>query len=240
MSLKNVKGIKQESRNIVFGFVRRVQESMPKDIVYYTIPKLIIYWCLLYFHQQDTFDPQNCSTNFELSMDNTLVTNIKKSGRGASAYLSEKVKNGAVHRWRFQVFPLSKKAMTIGVWKTKYPISTTSSYFITRGFCKSYGWIITGNKLSKGDVNELTINNKRKRYGKRICVGGDIIDMILDLDRKELRYMRNEEDYGVAFENIEDTEYVAAIDMSGEQDLIQIISYQHYPSNKKKKTNQTQ
>ena len=50
--------------------------------------------------------------------------------------------------------------------------------------------------------------------------------MILDLDKQELRYIRNGEDYGIAFENVEDTEYVAAIDMYGGEDSIQIISYQ--------------
>ena len=219
MSLEDVKGVKQESKDIVFGFVRRVQETMPDDNVYYIIPTLIIHWCILYFHEQETFDPDNCCQYFKLSMDNTLVTNKWKC-RGGSAYLSERVKEKGIHKWRFQVFPLSKWTMTIGVWKTKYPINTGSTYFIFTGDTKSYGWIITTKKITAGD------DISKKMYGKEKCVKGDIIDMILDLDKKELRYIRNGEDYGVAFENIEDTEYIAAIDMYGGEDSIQIMSYQ--------------
>ena len=115
--------------------------------------------------------------------------------------------------------------MTIGVWKTKYPITSTKSYFMSRGAFKSYGWVITTQQFTYGDTRQTV-----KEYGKEKCVKGDIIDMILDKDRKQLRYIRNGEDYGIAFEFIEDTEYIAAIDMYSENDAIQIVSYQRLKS----------
>merc|ERR1712039_294224 len=47
-------------------------------------------------------------------------------------------------------------------------------------------------------------------YGPH-CKGGDIVEMILDLEQRTLRYKVNDSDNGVAFENIEKTEYKAAI-----------------------------
>ena len=53
--------------------------------------------------------------------------------------------------------------------------------------------------------------------------GGDIIDMILDLDKLQLSYKVNDTDLGVAFSKIEPTSYRACIDICSEDDSVQII-----------------
>ena len=51
--------------------------------------------------------------------------------------------------------------------------------------------------------------NKLKKYGNE-CKINDIITMILDLNNLTLSYKINDKDYGIAFADIENTEYRAA------------------------------
>ena len=47
------------------------------------------------------------------------------------------------------------------------------------------------------------------------CVEGDIIEMELDLNNLTIKYIINGKDYGIAFNNIENCNYRAAVTIDG-------------------------
>ena len=214
-SLEDVKFIDARTKDCVYGFMREAQKSLPDDNIYYTIPTLVIHWCLLYFHVQECFDPDLVHKTYSLQQDNSLLTK-KYSTNNSSAYLSKKVNKG-VHCWRFELMNVDPDlyTITIGVWKTRHEIDTSKGILTNR---EVYGWVCTddGDEPSLIDCDE---------YGEKSCQKGDIIDMILDLNKFELRYCVNDKDYGVAYEGIEQTEYRVVVDMFNEDDSIKLISY---------------
>ena len=63
----------------VFGYIRYIQrEFFPKNDSnpYYTIPELIIFLCLSYYHAADYFDEAHCASNIELSNNNKTITRV--------------------------------------------------------------------------------------------------------------------------------------------------------------------
>ena len=47
--VEELRKIDQSSKDSVYGYLRRIQSTFPSDNVYYNIPSLVFYWCLLYF-----------------------------------------------------------------------------------------------------------------------------------------------------------------------------------------------
>ena len=86
-----------------------------------------------------------------------------------------------------------------------------------------YGWRTNNQQKTPG--------RSMDKYGKRKCVPGDIIDMILDLQNNTLRYMVNDEDFGIAFKDIERTEYTTFVYMNWPRDSVELVSYQQIPHN---------
>ena len=118
--------------------------------------------------------------------------------------LSKIVQKG-VHKWCFQLFKCHRRGftITIGVWKTKYAVVTNQALYSSIHKSKCYGYITTFAEATHGD-------GMNAQHGEK-CKEGDIVDMILDLERLEIRYSVNDKDLGVAFKEIEQTEYRAAV-----------------------------
>ena len=105
--------------------------------------------------------------------------------------------------------------MTIGVINAK--VEFTSSVRVDSiEQNQGYGWI----------VNFHTIVPDWIDYGKRHCVSADIIDMILNLKDKTIRFMVNDEDWGIAWKSIGQTSYKAVFSANEKHDSIEFISYQ--------------
>ena len=224
-ALEEVKQINQRTKDLVYGYTAKVQNSFPSDIVFYTIPKSIIHWILLYFYIGDEFDEENMHSTYTLNDDKSAVTKNQSSNSG-SLFLTRKARFG-VHSWIFKLIKVdgSLFSMTIGIWKTKYQIDTRYAVRSRMYNGKVYGWMLMD------DAQTYLINDAKYEFGltgdyAKSCGEGDIVEMILDLDKLQLRYKVNGNNYGIAFENIEQTEYIAAVSMFKETDCIQLIAYQ--------------
>ena len=84
---------------------------------------------------------------------------------------------------------------------------------------KAYGYKVCSGMLTKGD------GSKMRRYTERQFEDGDIIEMILDLNKKQLSFTCNAEDYGVAFDNIEDTSYRGCVSFYDCDYSIELLEY---------------
>ena len=98
--LERVKFIDDNTKIIVNGYINRVQKMLTSDNVYFTIPSLVIYWCLLYFYIPEKFDGDDTAQSYALSMDDMMITKIKPDY--GTAYLSKIVDVG-VHEWTFKL-----------------------------------------------------------------------------------------------------------------------------------------
>ena len=216
-SLEHVKIIDQDSKDCVNGYVRELQELFPSDAIYYTIPPLIIHWILLYFYIWEKFDADNCCSNFKIcnQLQNKTVT--KTSSNPGAAYLTNIIKSG-VHFWKFKLIRLNKSgwSITIGVWRNNHSkiINKLMSSFECRR--KVYGWRVNYNLLC--DIKTFS--------GIARCYQGDTVEMLLDLNQKELKYSKNNGKMFTAYTNIEDTSYTAVVCAYCMTDCIQLISYE--------------
>ena len=200
-SLEDVKFIDQRTKDVIFGYIKDVQQLFPKDNSYYIIPKLVIYWCLLYYYQNEQFDPTQCSAKIKLSDNNTIAT---QSSRGPMMVLLTSKHKTGIHEWKFKLLHKTDYTAIIGVYKTKYD-ADLDQHLAHAGKGKGYG-LDVDTYLTDGTTGYTS----DKIYGEK-CVTGDVITMILDLEALQLKYCINGKDYGTAFKDIECTEYRACV-----------------------------
>ena len=227
-SLEDVKKVDQRSTYCVFGYIRRMQSLFPSENIYYTIPALVIHWCLLYYFVDEQFGEDNLGMGYKLSKNNKIMKLIKN--KFGAVYLRHTVKTG-IHRWKFKILKVNDHHyyMSIGIFKTKNKVKAGCRVDKFRAD-DGYGWIINCQRTTtiKGsrDAGRGRRMPRRARYGIRDCITGDIIEMILDLNQGNLSYVVNGEDWGVAFANIEITSYRAAVSANRTDDGMELISYQ--------------
>lgn len=218
-SLEDVKFINQEDLDCINGFIKQCQQLLPSDSVYYTIPSLVIHWILLYFSLGDEFDQHHKS--FKLTQNNRIA---ETKDNANSIVLSSKRVNSGIHRWKIHLIKQSTKNLNwkrvLGIWKTSHSIpahmNTNVAYEHYPG--QLYGWIINANLKTNGDKRNFM------QYAKRECVTGDIIEIILDLNQQTLSFICNGKDVGVAFDNVDKTEYRMFYCTVSRGDKIKLIS----------------
>ena len=220
-TLVAMKIMDQQTKDIVHGYTRCVQDSFPDDSIFYTISEIIIHWILLYVHPHDIFDAKNTHCTYKLSQDKLAVTKEEYSNEGC-CYLTRRAEKG-IHTWQFRLTQVDPDlySVTIGVYKTTYALDPSDAVRTAPGKYV-YGWMLCDDEETYlvGDGQKAENEN----YAKS-CQQGDIVEMILNLNESNFRYKVNGEDYGIAFDNIEETEYVATVSMYEENDTIEIMSY---------------
>ena len=111
-----------------------------------------------------------------------------------------------VYEWKFKINTTGQPpSMIIGVWRIQDGKSPPTELYFTNGYEQGYGYYLNGEKLSI-----TTGACTGEQYGKK-CEAGDIVHMSLDLNKMELSYKVNDVDYGVAYDNIKESKYRAAV-----------------------------
>ena len=219
--------IDQKTQDCVHGYIKICQKLLPDDNIYYNIPELVIHWILLFYFIGEEFDTERSHKEYIISDDNRIMRCRKDENVTyliyGMAYLKNAVSEG-IHKWTFKCLNVNNDDWfdAIGVWKTK--ATSMDEHIRVDDFDdnQGYGWTFNYQEIT----TVAGSFSRHIRYGKRKCLTGDIIDMILDLEKLEIRFIVNEEDWGVAFQNIEKTEYKAVVSANIELDAIELISYQ--------------
>ena len=215
LTLEDIKKIDQESKDVIYGYVKGIQKLFPADIVYFTIPTLVIHWVLLYHYIGDQIDDSKLSEQYALSCENTVIT--VQTGRISDFVPFQKVVENGIHQWKFKILKVNEDRlfMTLGIAKANIEIYCDRvDNFKERD---GYGWMMNCNTLT---------NWTSYTKGNKVCVSGDIIGMILNLNAMTLSYIVNDEDWGVAYDDIEQTAYRAVVSANCKGDAIQFISYE--------------
>ena len=156
-------------------------------------------------------------------IDNLSITMKKYTGFEQSAYCTKSISSGR-HKWKFRFDSIKPSNWNyIGIWKISNGDPPLTGSFLN---LPHSGYAFCGPQQCLNDP-ELPRSNGQT-YGEKACVSGDIIEMILDLDNYKLSYIINEKDQGIAFENVEPTEYKVAVTLYEYDDKISLISYQAF------------
>ncbi len=144
-----------------------------------------------------------------------------KIERGNSAFLSNVVDCG-VHRWRFRTDLrfCTWWSSTIGIWKCSNGSNPPKNDIFTLGENQGYGF-----NLSEGTLVD-TVTGKVSsvspvHYGQR-CIGVNVVEMVLDLDELELKFIINGRDYGKAF-TVDKGSYRTAVNLSRIRDSVELM-----------------
>ena len=199
---------------------------------FYTIPDLIIYICLAFYYELAEWDIKYKSKGLQIK--NTIITTTSYSYQ--TACLSTICNGQYNYYWKFMIEQTIDKVHTdpwnnlFGIWKINKQITNinelTDACFTDENG-SGYAFISSVAKLTDASVEgDYCINGETDgeltKYAQP-CVAGDIIEMYLDLKQLTLSYKINGKDYGIAFKDIEQTEYRAAIWVGGEGSAIKLL-----------------
>ena len=111
----------------------------------------------------------------------------------------------------------------IGVWKTnksKKEYELCKTYFTPNIRDDGYGWLGSCQRLTGPKTPGCYLN--KKNYGKKL-ENGDIVEMILDLNKREIHWAINDKHYPIAYQNIEQCEYKAAVMLASRENKIKLL-----------------
>ena len=179
---------------LISGYIREF-ETISKTL----IPKEINAICLMYY-QFEQWDADCIHEDYEIN-ENIL---IKKKSSMTTAFLSNIMDKGK-HHWRFQIETPDGEAIDIGIFKEECDSKRCIDSYPGKQANEAYMFSTSGHVNTYNEANAWY-----KQYGKK-CKSGDIIDMVLDFDDLSLSFSINDKSYGKAHENIEITQYRAAV-----------------------------
>ena len=183
--------IKQRDKSSVNGYIREIEEkSFSNDSFYKIIPMIINYLCMKYYHEsRDEFDPELHGTDMKVT--DKEVSNMKDCYR--SAFLSNIVSKG-IHKWKFQ----SIAGQFIGICNdsVRNEWKYLNDWYYCNTASSSYGLFLKTGQLRGGKKGLY----HREKYCPPRSSCGDVIEMCLDLNRMELKFVINDKDYGKAFD----------------------------------------
>ena len=211
--------VKKKDKSTVDGYIRDVEVKLFANHSFYTaIPSVINHLCSKYYHEsKDRFHPTFCSEMMEIT--NNCVTSTRCS---ASAFLSNAISTG-IHHWRFKIklrgFSYLFQTVFIGIISDSFNLENLNALYQYQ-FHQSFGLnVVDGERAGFCDIIH-------EEYCPG-CKDNDIVDMILDLSQRELKYIINDKDYETAFDMIPEGRYRAGISMfTHSGNSVELISYQ--------------
>ena len=183
----------------VYGYAHGIHLSK-------TVPNVIIDIILCFYYLNDEWDKNKVGLQFPT--DTCVQLGPVNSYQCGAAFLSKTISQG-IASWTFRIVKMCNE-VNIGVAKTSFAHHHRGSSRFFNNNNDSYVW----RASKKGMLMDPARRGPHdlRQYGKT-CVDGDIVDMILNMEERTLSFKINDTDYGVAFSDIEKTEYKAAVFM---------------------------
>eukprot|EP01084_Bolivina_argentea_P076332 138337_1 len=159
-----------------------------------------------------------CTHPYNLNGNKKIITKNNHS-RNKIAMVNNESRNGGIYRWKFKIRSAFGPTI-IGVWNTNYKIDIYTGLWSAEAEGKSYSLMINDGYLIGGYMSN-------REYGIN-CRQGDIICMILDLNKCVIEYIINNKRCGIAFRNIPKNKYKAVVEMWGKGDCIELLSHSYF------------
>ena len=184
------------SKLIINGYIRNIHTLFILDnvVLFDNIPRLIISLCSSYYYDGEYFEKRKSAKHINMT-DNkrTVYTNYSFAW---SVYGALKIPStiNFIFKWTILVNKCSKNCFRFGICSE----NAENTKFFNDNNCISYVYDGGDGKIYS---NKQLLANWKK-YGKRLNGMGDKIQIILNLKRKEISFIINNTNYGVAFKNI--------------------------------------
>ena len=201
----------QRDQDIVFGFINRSQKLFPyQQNPYYTIPALVGYTILPYYSAIEYFTDHG----------NEMMLNEERNSckyfgaiNANTVYGAFKIHNKADYNkliWNFAMYiPQSRTIAAIGI--SSGDKNNTNSTFVCSGSNVIYAWQCYLQRATIYYSNDGYLDSKS--YGEKFTFRDTKVGMEIDIKNKTLRYYLNDEDQGIALDDIDfkEKEYYLAI-----------------------------
>lgn len=203
MAFNYKKKISQQTKCIVDSFINEQHKLLSKKhSLFHNIPSRINFLCSCYSSETDSWDINCIDEYFEIdgifmkTRDNHTDIDDRWKFHDIDIFLSHIVKFG-IYSWKFKIHQIPRYC-DIGIWKINFDDKPNISYSFD-----------ATRKALVDPTNVDQILDCKSELG--VCQKGDIITMTLNLNNNTLTFMINDKDYGLVHQNIEHTEYKAAI-----------------------------
>ena len=213
-STKLVDKIRESRQLTVYGYIRELEKSLSMSI-----PKEVILIFIIFYGNCRQWDPEWISPRQKLDQQSQIVTHVTNSCV-ASSFCEPIIEAKPIrHSWKFQIISVKGGGlMVIGIWKLKEGIEPPTNSYFAKGKRRGYAFDVRGPRLSDSRDGAVT---HTLPYGVR-CDTNDIIEMIVDLENKELSFLINGKAYGKAHD-IELDRYRAAVWMFKAGDAVKLL-----------------
>ena len=208
LSIVSNKHISQKAVYLTFGYIRPIELLLSNrhyNIISLDI-KIII--ALFYDVKEGWFKGGK-----HMTINGAIVTHNKDAWQ--TTYGIQEVSNGK-HEWKIKVHNCRNNWMCIG-------ISANTNHLNSYIQCKDGTYVLWGydSTLYAKGISNKTYANGAAEYGN-----GDTITVHLDLDKSEMSFSKNGNNYGIAFKNIAKTQkYRLAIGTYWTATKFEMISY---------------
>lgn len=137
-----------------------------------------------------------------------------------TVYLSNITELEEVHKWKFKLIKVMENknaCIDIGIIEYSEDLNMTDSYFSMCHEHQSYAFsALDGILLDEDGSGSIWRDSP---YGQKPeAKEGDVVEMILNSKNMTLRYIVNDNDYGVAF-NVVEEKYVAVVTISASTEI---------------------
>ena len=199
--------IPQRNKDLAFGYVKSCEKENKSNI-----PSMIKYLCLIYLNQnKDTFDANNTHKMITIDGDKIKSNTVKLQ----TSYMKNIISSG-IHIWKFKCIS-TKTSTWIGI--TKCMKLKKNMLYLDYDKTDQIGYAFS----SYGMIDYEPHCREPYMSG---WVDGDIIEMKVDFNTRELSCKVNDQDRSKTF-YINDDKYKAAITLHGFDVSFELLCYQH-------------
>ena len=220
MNLKKYSIIDDETKHLINGYIRNIQQTLSRLNNFYVI-NINQICALYYFIQYDKWNMKWKTKQWQISGD-TISTPSTGFFGWQSIFLTNIVHQGQ-HDWKFKIKE-DNDTIIIGIWNMQNdPMNLVVADFDYLGKTESTAYAFDVDRA------ELNIHDARNQWTGRnsygvACKKGSIIEMHLDLDNLQLSFTIDNKYYGKAFD-IKKAKYIACISCYSNDNILQLLSY---------------
>ena len=221
---EKIKNTDQRTLDIVNGYIRRKQSLLSyQQNPFYLIPPLVIHLILAYFFDGEFF--ANNPNGYDISTDKKTITKTKRI-KGPSIYGNIIIPStgSGIHLWTFKMLKV-KTSISFGITSDIHlkakNVQTKKFWKIKDKHIYNYAAVYSGHRGSKGMMEY--------KYKNFACIDDqDVVEMKLNLSKKELVFSINDKNLGPAYTKLavgKSVKYRMSVDMMHEKSAMELMDF---------------
>ncbi len=218
-ALRDLKQVDSQTTKLVYGFCRGIHDLFSSHNVYYLLQPTIVDICIAFYWGYEWCEDKSLFESDLFKIEGDIVTKLKSTN--GNIFLDNVMSSG-VHTYSFRFIGDKHLVFDDGIIgitpdnKASNVVLHGTPFILTKE-ANSYGFGTA--ECTKAGIKDW---GSPDSYGKE-SKGGDIIEMIVDLDNMTLRYTINGEDQGIAHKDLDPNTYRVAVYLYDQDCKIELI-----------------